>query len=109
MKNIEYRFWNTDYTQKPIMEYGSTDDLKFVERSIGKDKMLLVIEHNGSKYYENDIVSYSDNHTKERIYIFDNLRNCFLTNAIGYELENRSNASCILVGNTYTHPELNEW
>lgn len=54
MKPIKFRFWNTDY-KNPIMEYGSTDDIKFVERSIGKDKMLFVAEILGKSFYEKDI------------------------------------------------------
>lgn len=50
MKVIKFRFWNTDYPN-PIMEYGSTEDLKFVERSIGKDKMMCI----GGGFYVKDI------------------------------------------------------
>jgi hypothetical protein len=71
-QEINYRFWNTDYV-KPSMEYGDTADLKFVERSIGKHKMLLtkLVDKNGNGIYEGDI-------------LIDTLTNCQLQVCFGH-------------------------
>ena len=110
MEKIEYRFWNTDYTQQPIMEYGSTDDIKFVERSIGKDKMLLtrLKDNNGKVIYESDIIKYvqclfntnSENFpTKTKIvkWKFDRW-SVYETNAGETNIE--------VIGNIFENPEL---
>lgn len=97
-EGIKYRFWNTDYTQQPIMEYGSTDDLKFVARSISKDKMLHIGIHDkkNNPIYEGDKWSPDDaSGDVFEVYFRDGK---FQTNS-PYKL-----TFGIVVGNIYEHP-----
>ncbi len=61
-REIKYRFWNTDHIEQPWMEVGDTADIKFVERSIGKHKMLFtgLQDKNGKEIYEGDFFHMGD-------------------------------------------------
>jgi len=55
---IKIRFWNTDYISNPIMEVGILEDLKFIERGIGKEKMLFshLYDAHKKEIYDGDIL-----------------------------------------------------
>ncbi len=102
MEAIKFRFWNTDYTHNPMMEVGTTEDLKFVERSIGKDKMLFtgLLSKNGKDVYVGDIMDYGNNRMKEVIFV----NGVFCLK--GLETMAWLIPMCPLISNKYEYPEL---
>jgi len=82
------------------------DGVKVIPETISQFTGL--IDKNGIEIFEGDIVIYSNVFSKDRKYLVPEIRDCFLTNEIGYELEQRSGALCEIIGNVFENPELIE-
>jgi len=103
---IKYRFWNTDYTQCSLMEYGDTSDLKFVQRSIGKKKMLSTKLHdkNGKEIYEGDIVKFWGGVGK--VIYFSTYASFRIEYTENDLFDLNLNADIEVIGNVFENPEL---
>ena len=55
-REIKFRAWNTDYTEKPLMEYFAWNDIKSIERLRNKVEMEFtgLTDKNGKEIYEED-------------------------------------------------------
>jgi len=110
-----FRFRAWDASEEFMLFYEPHSDEEYqsswVEYFFSKCAVMQDIglyDINNNLIYEGDIVLYSDDRVKERKYIVPKLRDCFLTNEIGYELEERLNPSCRIIGNVFQNPELAE-
>lgn len=115
---IKYRFWNNDNPESPIMEYGSTDDLDFVKRSIGKEKMICIADLNdigiNKCFYEKDICKcYNTNKNYSNYQYYGIIVRAILGHYYQvinpqnmYDGVHGFNVHDEVIGNTYETPEL---
>lgn len=110
-RKISFRcFWK----HRKEMEYDIQDtyDWEAMPTQTSEDincilmQFIGLLDKNGKEIYEGDIVKYSNKYVKDHIYEVPEIRDCFLTNMIGYEIENRMDSVCEVIGNIYETPEL---
>lgn len=106
-REIRYRFWNTDHIDSPWMEIGDTSDIKFVERSIGKDKMRFtgLQDKNKKDIYEGDIVRRGSIRKEVKWVICQNQCGFNVGKGAGY-LNPKTDTQIEIIGNIYENPEL---
>lgn len=108
---IKFRFLNTDYVNNPIIEYGDTANLKFVERSIGKKKSLFtgLLDKNEKEIYAGEIL-FNDDRKEHCVVKWSEEEAMFITEYVVHKdcfplSKSLSNLYCS-VGNVYENPEL---
>lgn len=113
MKSIKFRFWNSEL-ETPEMEYGTSDDLPFVNRAYGKDKMLCVGKILGKAFYVGDICQIHNQNQKDSNYQYIGV---IKETLFGYHYRvlnpqnmydgvHAMNVNDVVIGNIYETPEL---
>lgn len=128
--DYKFRVWNTDYVQKPVMEYFTLKEIFMIQPSYlhDKDTMLFsgLYDDEGREIYGKDIVEIHLEEETKTSYLSEVLISCngvlvihhpthknigidgyrLLSHYCDYGIGYNYGAHCKIVGNTYENPDL---